>query len=233
MSKEITGADLHLSGGTYTAKTHDGDVMIPVEPEVKSYDDFAEEVWDVLSRVDVTDHAGHLPKTKKRPAVAYLPWHKAWNLVKREFPATMYEHSDDLIHNAGSVEVEVNVIIRKDWGDSPAIFAMARLAVMDHFFNAILDPNSREINDARQRCLVKALAFAGLGLNLWSESPMPVGRQSDPISKKQLATLEKLIDETGTDIEFFEEWCECKLVELPKERYASAHGLLTAKKGKK
>jgi len=195
--------------------------------------DFAAEVWDTLSRIDVSDHVGHLPKTKKRPAVAYLPWHMAWTLLKREFPASQYEHSPDLIHNAGTMEVEVHVIIRKDWGDSPAVFAMARLAVMDHFFNAILDPNAREINDARQRCLVKALAFSGLGLNLWSESPMPVGRMSDPISKKQLATINKLIEDTGTEMEFFEEWCECKLDELPKERYASAHGLLTAKLGAK
>lgn len=200
------------------------------ETEEKSYDDFADEVWQVLSRIDVRDHAGELPKTKKRPAVTYLPWHSAWALLKREFPASVYRHSGDLIHKAGSVEVEVNVMIRKNCGDTDTVHTMARLAVMNNYFDAILDPNAREINDARQRCLVKALAFAGLGLNLWSESPMPVGRQSDPISKKQLQTLEKLIEETGTDLEFFEEWCECKLAELPNDRYASAFGLLTAKK---
>jgi len=192
-------------------------------------DTTAKEVWDTLSKIDVDTHKKQLPKTTKRPAVDYLPWSKAWLLCKREFPATTYEHTEDLIHKADSIEVEVMVFIRKDFGDQPMV-TMAKLAVMDARFNAILTPDARDINDSRQRCLVKALAFSGLGLNLWSDSVIPVGKLEEPISTKQLGILQGLIDETGTDLDMFEEWCECKLEELPLDRYESARGLLTAKK---
>ena len=185
-------------------------------------------VWDTLSKLDVQDHVEMLPATKKRPAIGYVAWHRAWALLKRNFPASTYEHKDLIIHNGGTCEVEVYVYIRDTFNREPQ-FTSARLPVMDHYFNPILDPNSGEINKARQRCLVKALAFAGLGLNLWSESPLPIGKLDDPISAKQLKTLEDLIVKTKTEREFFIEWCECELDELPKERYASAFGLLSAK----
>lgn len=197
----------------------------------KAPEHFAEKVWNTLAKIDVADHCAKLEATKKRPAITYLPWHKAWMLTKRKFPASEFQYEDDLIHHGGSVEVGVRVMIRERV-DGEYVLAYARLAVMDFHFNAILDPNAREKNDARQRCLVKALAFAGLGLNLWSESPMPVGRLSDPISHKQVKTLEDLIEKSETDMEFFLEWCECELDELPKERYASAYNLLVAKLNK-
>lgn len=192
---------------------------------------FAQEVWDTLSKADTAEHEKALPSSGNRPAIGYLPWHKAWMLLKREFPASTYRHNPDLVYKAGSVEVEVMVFIRKEIGGE-IMETNARLAVMDNRFNAILDPQSREVNDARQRCLVKALAFAGLGLHLWSESPLPVGRFEDPISKKQLEKLEKLIEDTDTNLEYFEEWCGCKVAELPVERFPSAMNLLSAKVAK-
>ena len=189
---------------------------------------FAQEVWDALSKLDVKPHVMELEATSKRPAIDYLPWHKAWLLLKREYPNSSFEYGDDIEHRGGSVEVEVRLMIQRVHGEGE-VFSMCRLAVMNFGFSAITDPNARERNDARQRCLVKACAYAGLGLDLWSESPVPVGRFNDPISAKQLATLQKLIEDSKTDPEFFEEWCECPLEELPIERYPSAFGLLTAK----
>jgi len=194
-----------------------------------SEDNFAKEVWDTLSKMDVSSHAKQLPKTSKRPAVDYLPWHKAWTLLKREYPGSTYHHSNDLIHKADSVEVEVIVYITADVSGEIQM-TMARLAVMDARFNAILMPDARAINDSRQRCLVKALAFAGLGLDMWSDDAIPVGKLEDPINGKQLKVLEKLIKETDTDLELFLEWCECDaLADLPQERYGSARGLMKAK----
>ena len=191
---------------------------------------FEQRVWETLSRIDVTDHSDHLPKTGKRPAVAYLAWHKAWMLLKRAFPASTYTHKPDIIHPDGTVEVEVDVFIAETIGGSEEMFTNARLAVMNNYFGAIENPNGREINDSRQRALVKALAFAGLGLNLWGEDIIPVGRLDDPINDKQFEALTKLIDESETDEEKFLKWCEVDALEdLPFERFASARGLLEAK----
>ncbi len=190
---------------------------------------YAEEVWDTLSKMDVSDHTKQLPATSKRPAVDYLPWHKAWMLLKRNYPGSTYHHPADLIHKADSVEVEVLVYITSNVSGDIQM-TMARLAVMDARFNAILMPDARQINDSRQRCLVKALAFAGLGLDLWSDDSMPVGKMEDPISEKQVKTLNDLIESTGTNEKTFLKWCECETIEeLPVERFKSAKGLLEAK----
>ena len=200
----------------------------------KEYATFAERVWDVLSNTDVSTHVEVLSgKNKqgqqKRPDVNYLSWHKAWMFLKREFPASVYTHMPDMIHKADSVEVEVEVLIIGDT-EGEVQTTSARLAVMDGYFNAILCPDSTQINKSRQRCLVKALAFAGLGLNLWSESPLPVGSFSDPINAKQVAILEQLIEKTKVNQDTFLEWLGVEtLVDIPKELYPKAKLQLEAK----
>lgn len=193
---------------------------------------FNARVWNTLSRIDVSDHVAMLEATAKRPAIGYLPWHKAWILVKRKFPGSIYYHKPDITHPDGTVEVEVEVFIMDDSEDLHVekFYTSARLAVMNMYFGAIEKPNARDINDARQRCLVKALAFAGLGLNLWSESNIPVGKLDDPISTEQYEDMMKLIESTETDEAKFREWCEVdRLADMPFERYHSAMSLLEAK----
>ena len=190
---------------------------------------FAQDVWDTLSNINVTDHVEELPKSGKRPAIQYLPWHKAWMLLKRNFPAAVYHHNPDLFHLTESVEVEVIVSIW-DNAHKEHIQSSARLAVMDSRFNAILSPNALDINHARQRCLVKALAFAGLGLNLWGGSALPVGKLDNPINQKQVKTINDLLKKTGVDIDLFLEWLEVTQVEfIPHESYAKAKTMLETK----
>lgn len=198
--------------------------------EEKAAAPFEQRVWDALSRVEVSDHIDHLPSTKKRPSVPYLPWHKAWMLVKRKFPASTYSHRPDLVHPDGTMEVEVDVVIAEVHG-SETMFTNARLPVMDNWFAAIPNPDARSINDSRQRCLVKALAFAGLGLSLWADgSIIPVGKLTDPITPHQFDELSRLLKETNSDMEKFLEWCEVEsLDQLPFERYGSADKLLNSK----
>ncbi len=198
------------------------------------YSSFAEMVWKRLSRIDVTKYTQQLPATKKRPEISYLPWHMAWMLLKREFPASTFEYEEDLIHQDGTVEVGVWVSIKAGFNQDEFLCnkqgAYCRLAVMDSWMNPIANPTAREVNDSRQRVLVKALAFAGLGLNIWGHDTIPVGKLNDPIDDDQLENLVALIEETDTNEETFLKWCECdKLSELPLDRYASAFGLLTAK----
>jgi hypothetical protein len=199
------------------------DILPTDEPEVT----FPQYVWDVLSRIDATKHADQLPKTKGRPAISYLAWHTAWMLTKREFPASTYAHKKDIHHVDGSIEVEVDVVISDGIQN---VYANARLGVMDNFFKAIGEPNARQINDSRQRCLVKALAFAGLGLNLWSDSNIPVGRLQDPISAKQLKLLKEQIKRTGTDLEFFLDWADVKSIDaVHREDYDDAMNMLKSR----
>ncbi|GAG92920.1 unnamed protein product, partial [marine sediment metagenome] len=189
---------------------------------------FAVFVWETLSRIDVSDHMDYIEATTKRPEIGYLSWSRAWMLLKRNFPGSTYSHRQDLIHDDGTVEVEVDVVIQN--GGPETQFTNARLGVMDNWFNPIPHPTARQTNDARQRALVKALAFAGLGLNLWSDSVVPVGKLDDPISEKQREILEALVKSTETEEHTFLNWCEVdQLADLPVERFSSAKGLLEAK----
>ena len=69
-----------------------------------------------------------------------------------------------------------------------------------------------------------------MGLDLWGDSRIPVGKLADPISKKQAEVLKELIEKSETEMDFFLDWCECASIEeLPYERFNSARGLLEEK----
>jgi hypothetical protein len=200
---------------------------------------FAKEVWDTLSRIDVSPHVEHMAFGGTGKGMSYVPWHKAWMLLKRHYPTSTYRHLPDTIHSDGTMEVEVEVSILSD---DPQVLETcykastnARLAVMDNKFKAIPNPNARDINDNRQRCLVKALAFMGLGLSLWDAgSTVPVGTLSDPVNAKQLGKITRLIADSDSDTELFLKWAGVdKLDQLPVEKFDQAVSMLTAKRGAK
>jgi hypothetical protein len=190
---------------------------------------FAQHVWEVLSKTDVTNRIEKIEATAKRPEVAYLSWANAWSLLKDRFPGSTYSHRQDIIHPDNTVEVEVDVIIQ---GSGPETqFTNARLGVMDFYFGPIANPTARQVNDARQRCLVKALAFAGLGLNLWLDSELPVGKLDDPVSPEEAAELTALIEETNSDIDNFVEWAGVAEIEdMQYEKYVTGKAMLEARK---
>ena len=196
----------------------------------KEYDSFSEEVWDTLSRIDVSDHIDWIASTGKRPEISYLAWHTAWSLLKRKFYASTYDHLSDLRHPDETVEVEVVVYIQKNTGGDLQT-ANARLSVMDNYMNPIANPTARQVNDSRQRVLVKALAFAGLGLTLWSGDELPIGQLEDPIDDDELALIADLVEKSDTNIESFCKWADKieSLADMTKERYPKAKALLQQK----
>lgn len=191
---------------------------------------FAQKVWDSLSQMDISLHTEEMPGPRGR-TMTYLPWHKAWLMVKRLYPASTYWHEPDITHSDGTMEVGVLVKICTDEHSGLATSCYARLGVMDSKFNAIENPDARAINDSRQRALVKALAFMGLGLSLWDDgSQVPVGLLDKPINEKQLAELEALIQTTDTNLEHFLAWAGVPtLAELSLEKFDSATRLLKSK----
>ena len=194
----------------------------------------AANVWNTLSRIDVVPFVEHI-RIESGRSLSYVPWHKAWMLVKRIFPGATYCHGEDIVHPDGTMEVEVYVHFHGDSDDPDMFRTYARLPVMDNKYRSIPNPNARDINDSRQRCLVKALAFAGLGLSLWDAgSTVPVGTLTDPITDAQRTTLMNLIEASGADVDNFYRWAEISEVsELPQEKYQSAVALLKAKLAKK
>lgn len=162
-----------------------------------------ESVYERLSKVDVSRFI------EKKNGLNYLSWAKAWGLVKSIYPEANYKFHEypyftetadgnyqqcgtrDYLRTEYGVEVEASVIIQGQTYSS-------KLYVMD-YHNRALDPKKVtlfEINKTQMRALTKALAFAGLGLNIYAGEDLPSGadktpkRQEKP-TKSELITVAK------------------------------------------
>ena len=88
--------------------------------------------------------------------------------------------------------------------------------VLDSKNRPLLEPSAFDINTSIQRCLVKAIALHGLGLNVYAGEDLPEGETSRPVATakpphlskpsevvlltdKQLKLINRLIIETKTD----------------------------------
>lgn len=126
----------------------------------------AKQVWETLSGINVNDHV------ERKQGYSYLSWAWAWGVLMSHYPDAKFnfERFDDgsefFRYPDGSGEVRcvmsVAGIVRTMW-----------LPVMDHRNNAIKNPNARDINDAKMRCLVKAMALYGLGHYIYAGEDLP------------------------------------------------------------
>lgn len=153
-------------------------------------------VFETLSKIDVSNHI-QVIKMRKGPALKYVSWAWAWNIVKskypdatrkiEEYPEYQYDKNNGRWYATGQMldyritpagcEVKVTVTIQGEEYSE-------RLYVMDMRNQPVMQPNISQINKTQQRCLVKALAMAGLGLNLYAGEDLPMGDISEN-DKKQ------------------------------------------------
>ena len=143
-------------------------------------------VFETLSAVDVSKHV-EVISMRKGPALKYVSWAWAWNMVKsiypsanrviEEFPEYRFNEKTGAWYATGQMldyritpegcEVKVTVTIEDEKYSE-------RLYVMDMRNQPVAKPNIAQINKTQQRCLVKALAMAGLGLNLYAGEDLPM-----------------------------------------------------------
>jgi len=102
--------------------------------------------------------------------------------------------------------------------------------VMDHRNKAIVNPTSRDVSDARMRCLVKCIALFGLGFSLYAGEDLPLVLVDNPISDDQSAKLKGLLEQTDSDVRKFCQVFKCKTVdELSVAQYDRALSMLEKK----
>ena len=124
-------------------------------------------VWEILSQVDVSEH------TETKGGLTYLSWPWAWKHVKDRYPdATFEKHVFNgvppMCDARGFAWVMVTVTIQ-------AHPVTEILPVMDHHNKAIQNPDAFAVNTALQRCMVKAIAFHGLGHHIYAGEDTPPG----------------------------------------------------------
>jgi hypothetical protein len=120
------------------------------------------EVWKTLSVIDCSEFTG------KKGNLTYLSWVWAWGTLMAHYPDSSYTYVEPAYLPDGSVMVEVSVTVA---GTTRTMW----LPVLDNRNKAIQGPTSRDISDARMRCLVKCIAMHGLGHYIYAGEDMPVG----------------------------------------------------------
>ena len=136
---------------------------------------FEATVWSTFVVLDVTARAHKMEvknkdKTQILFTLSYLPWAVAWSILMENYPESSFDFTDPTVGDDKTVTVNCDVTIRK--GEKSFVRSMW-LPVMDHYNNAIPNPNARQISDTKMRCLVKTLALVGLGNKLYKGDGLP------------------------------------------------------------
>tara|TARA_R100000322_G_scaffold169804_1_gene143047 strand:- start:1647 stop:2357 length:711 start_codon:yes stop_codon:yes gene_type:complete len=150
------------------------------------------EVWDKLSKIDCSD------KIEKKMNLSYLSWAWAWGVLQEHYPQAQYlfyQGEGDVPYVQypdGTAEVRCRVSIDN-------LNREMTLSVMDYKNNAVQNPNSRQVNDTKMRCLVKCLAMYGLGHYIYAGEDVP-SADKEPV-KKEKPVKEKPVKEEPTPVE--------------------------------
>jgi hypothetical protein len=146
------------------------------------------QIWDTLSKVDVSKHV------EKKGRFKYISWAWAWGILMEHYPeATFTNYSNDdgypcFFDKEGYGMVRVRVTIE---GGKKCIFRHTEcLPVLDNTNAPIKNPNSFEVNTALKRCLVKAMAYYGLGHYIYAGEDLPPASEVE-VAKSALSEMAK------------------------------------------
>ena len=126
------------------------------KPTTKKKELTFEEVWETLNSINVDSQ---LDKKGKFP---FLSWSNAWAILMEHYPqATFENHKNDMEYPCffdpsgfGMVTVTVSI---------DGLERTEDYAVTDSGYNAVQNPDPDDVNFNLKRCLVKCLAYFGLG----------------------------------------------------------------------
>jgi hypothetical protein len=172
-----------------------------------------------LSAINVSEYV------EKKGQFAYLSWAYAVSQLRQFDPTATWQvqrfDGIPFLNTEAGVFVEVAVCVK-------GVSLSQIHPVLDSKNRPILAPTSFDINTSIQRCLVKAIALHGLGLNLYAGEDLPLIEaddakgatatdttlttspapatvaalptpRSDTITAAQVNYINKLIKETGTE----------------------------------
>lgn len=135
--------------------------------ESQTYNEFAGEVWKRLSYIDVNKH------TEKKGKFTYLSWCWAWTTLQENYPASNYECLPTEYHEGESGKTATVWIDLTVSGDKYDITRRMWLPVLNYQNKPVVNPDAMDIQNARMRCLVKAMAMFGLGSYIYSGEDLP------------------------------------------------------------
>ena len=122
------------------------------------------EIWKTLRAIDTTKIQ------YQKSGLDYIGWADAWACLMEHYPEATYTFPEPTFYNSyadppsSTCEVHCKVSI----GELTREFSLPVMTSMMPM-KSIPNPTSRDITDAKARCLVKVLAMFGLGLHLWEK----------------------------------------------------------------
>ena len=123
------------------------------------------EIWKTLRAVDTTKIEQPLPQNNR---LTYISWADAWVCLMNVYPQAEYEFTQPVFYRSAEHEATCEVGCKVTIGDFSR--EMSLPVMTSHMpMKSIPNPTSRDINDAKARCLVKTLGMFGLGLHLWEK----------------------------------------------------------------
>ena len=172
-------------------------------------------VFETLNAINVNDYTEL--KDTGRAKLTYLSWSKAWEEVKKRFPAATYEIRRFGFQSLPYVYDENTGYMVFTTVTSEGITHEMWLPVMDGKNKAMkanpYDYKTRngvghvdaatmfDINTAIMRCLTKNLAMFGLGLYIYNGEDIPNMEKDEnltkPVDKAHIKTLKKEMERTG------------------------------------
>lgn len=148
--------------------------------------------YHTLAGIDVGEHI------ERKGNLTYLSWSWAVTKLLEAYPNATWSFAKSLQGNElftyedGTGEVRCTVKVEE-------IERTCSLPVMDHRNNAVQNPNARQVNDTKQRCLAKAIALHGLGLYIYAGEDVP---QATPVPDPWDQFVAKLNGRTEMIVEF-------------------------------
>tara|TARA_R110002153_G_scaffold50522_5_gene142171 strand:- start:3321 stop:4061 length:741 start_codon:yes stop_codon:yes gene_type:complete len=144
----------------------------------------AASIWKTLSKINVNEF------TEEKGGLTYLSWSHAYRIMMENYPElTIKWHGttdekgvtrDATYYEGGTASVSCSVtigdVVREMW-----------LPVMDYRMKSIAHPSSRDISDAKMRCLTKCFSLHGLANYIYSGDGLPTEEVTAVTPPKQKA----------------------------------------------
>ena len=112
------------------------------------------------------------------------------------YPDSTYEYDapEKMMNDTAEVNVAVTVqgVTHSMW-----------LPVMDNRNKSIVNPTTRDVSDARMRCLVKCIAMFGLGIYIYAGEDLPESTKTEVVSSDQAIEIKALLEKSGADVKQF------------------------------
>jgi len=128
------------------------------------------EIWSIASKIPCGDYV------KKKNGLDYLSWSDSWALTMSQFPQATFAFADNDVHPDGSqsvvCSVEIDGNVRSMW-----------LPITNYSNKVIMNPNGRDINDTKMRCLVKTLSLFGVGFHIYQGKIQPEDTFNDDLDE--------------------------------------------------